>query len=521
LGVLDIRFRQINLEALIGNAAVGLLRRSTRSMMMFLCWILILYGVVKSSASIIQDSLGKFKLSDLPTLKKWEIPMNRFSKHVGRKYKDLDNFDHKRSTYWELKPDFTVHELEWDSEPAKIQLDYNYKHFLEDDGDDDIINPKINNDKKNEIENNLASLKSTKIEKKSLVSKSQDTSSLESLTMDNKKNNNITNQTLVKLTKLNNVEMKTTKVKKLINVKSKDQRNKMSKKEKINKMKKNKRFSKLKHASSSRMRRSLEEDIMESPFSEKTDPLSESPFSDWDNREKRDTLGEIVKKAQLSALQKLDRIDLKLRKLTSKKDTIPGKKDTIPVKKDISPINKNTKNDIMASNKATSAINNKKTEVSVKQNTTTVLNKTKSNVKNQPTAATTAKRNDIPKAITKAGALGDEPSTEAKRSHIRSAISSILDSMKSHNSMIRNENPDHPINVKNEIGHPISVKNEINHPTKEKTNIDLVPSNVARAVAMAMEQLKRDKMWGKVFVHVRPSGQLKVMVQETKKMEEE
>ena len=64
-------------------------------------------------------------------------------------------------------------------------------------------------------------------------------------------------------------------------------------------------------------------------------------------------------------------------------------------------------------------------------------------------------------------------------------------------------------------------RQKIDHPTKEKQNLDQVPTNVARAVAMAMEQLKRDKMWGKVFVHVRPSGQLKVMVQETKKMEEE
>lgn len=46
-------------------------------------------------------------------------------------------------------------------------------------------------------------------------------------------------------------------------------------------------------------------------------------------------------------------------------------------------------------------------------------------------------------------------------------------------------------------------------------------ANVARAVAVAMEQLKRDQMWGKVFVHVRPSGELKVMVQETRKMNDD
>ena len=56
---------------------------------------------------------------------------------------------------------------------------------------------------------------------------------------------------------------------------------------------------------------------------------------------------------------------------------------------------------------------------------------------------------------------------------------------------------------------------------KSKEKVKIVPANVARAVAMAMEQLKRDRMWGKVFVHVLPSGKLKVMVQETKKMPDE
>ena len=56
---------------------------------------------------------------------------------------------------------------------------------------------------------------------------------------------------------------------------------------------------------------------------------------------------------------------------------------------------------------------------------------------------------------------------------------------------------------------------------KPKEKMKIVPANVARAVAMAMEQLKRDRMWGKVFVHVLPSGKLKVMVQETKKMPDE
>lgn len=56
--------------------------------------------------------------------------------------------------------------------------------------------------------------------------------------------------------------------------------------------------------------------------------------------------------------------------------------------------------------------------------------------------------------------------------------------------------------------------------TKDSTT-GINTANVARAVAVAMEQLKRDQMWGKVFVHVRPSGELKVMVQETRKMNDD
>ena len=65
-------------------------------------------------------------------------------------------------------------------------------------------------------------------------------------------------------------------------------------------------------------------------------------------------------------------------------------------------------------------------------------------------------------------------------------------------------------------------RQHISHPVLEnKQSPDSInTANVARAVAVAMEQLKRDKMWGKVFVHVRPTGELKVMVQETRKMEE-
>lgn len=110
------------------------------------------------------------------------------------------------------------------------------------------------------------------------------------------------------------------------------------------------------------------------------------------------------------------------------------------------------------------------------------------------------KKRDLTK---KSGVLGDE--IVMRRNHMKPLIST--------KSIFRDDR------VRND--EITERRQKIDHPTKEKQNLDQVPTNVARAVAMAMEQLKRDKMWGKVFVHVRPSGQLKVMVQETKKMEEE
>ena len=32
---------------------------------------------------------------------------------------------------WELKPDFSANELDWDDDPEKIALDFNYKSFID------------------------------------------------------------------------------------------------------------------------------------------------------------------------------------------------------------------------------------------------------------------------------------------------------------------------------------------------------------------------------------------------------
>ena len=39
--------------------------------------------------------------------------------------------EYKRSVDWELKPDFSANELDWDDDPEKIPLDFNYKSFID------------------------------------------------------------------------------------------------------------------------------------------------------------------------------------------------------------------------------------------------------------------------------------------------------------------------------------------------------------------------------------------------------
>lgn len=125
----------------------------------------------------------------------------------------------------------------------------------------------------------------------------------------------------------------------------------------------------------------------------------------------------------------------------------------------------------------------------------------------------------------KSGELGDEPSKK------------VLNKMKNLNQVQSSMSPSNHVKERNV--NPMALRTptqpalisqrakiespraDIEKPKESKEKMKIMPANVARAVAMAMEQLKRDRMWGKVFVHVLPSGKLKVMVQETKKMPDE
>jgi len=95
-------------------------------------------------AFLFDASTGElFKLSSLPQLKKWEIPSmpQKYALRTGRKFKNIDEVystGRKRSSHWSIEPELNFRELEFEDDAEKIQLDQNYKAFIDDDDDDDI-----------------------------------------------------------------------------------------------------------------------------------------------------------------------------------------------------------------------------------------------------------------------------------------------------------------------------------------------------------------------------------------------
>lgn len=380
----------------------------------------------------------RFKLSDLPVLKKWEIPSNHFAKHIGRKYKDLDQ-EKKRSTYWELKPEFTENELAWDEDPEKVKLDFNYKSFFEDDDDDKISGKKGYIPLEQET-----TYPNFAIGKKSAFFKDVDTAS--------------TGEKLLKKAK------------------------EVSKRRHVEHSQ-----NKKKHAKKSRSRRSLIEEH-DGEEEESVGYLSPSFFLenptdndevDEEIRDKRAAIWSVVRKMQSSQyLQKNKKTSgsepLKKRQLT--KHVVQYPTPFISAKQNVSVVKKS--NIVPKPNKELAS--NRRQKIAI-------INDIE-NAKKTVRSVLESKRK------LKAGELGDEQGIESK--DIRANVQ--------------------PVKTSKDVK-AVSRQNII----RPKTSLNVDPANVARAVSMAMEQLKRDKMWGKVFVHVRPSGQLKVMVQETRRMEDE
>lgn len=75
---------------------------------------------------LLEEKKNALKLSDLPPLKRWEIATTESRDHlgrIGRKYKNLDNDQVKRSHQWEAAADVTPYDLGPAEDPQRVALD--------------------------------------------------------------------------------------------------------------------------------------------------------------------------------------------------------------------------------------------------------------------------------------------------------------------------------------------------------------------------------------------------------------
>ena len=487
--------------------------------------------------------------------------MHHFPKYVGRKHKDLDNLDKKRSYHWELKPDYTTNELDLDEEPAKIKLDFNYKNFFDDD-----------DEARNRLEpNNKGTVSNKKVKKNSIIEQAKINSSFKRSDVKNKnqsvihkykdkkppkdiqkkikdiKNNSgdgcVTKNIIMKYfdsknntdngnssLKVNAIKGKAQSIMNTNPTNANDKDRKVSEndgnKEKTSQKEKGKRIKAIKNNSTydydnihiitkyckrnktknhaphtkvtlvNQTKEPSKSKLFKSKNSEKQKKRRRRFRRSLFVREKSDNESEDEKIIRETLEDDIDRD-----KRNVMLDAIENAVDNFHYEKSkVRKIDERTKrNEISpdAKLKIGKRITypNPKININQQQNLKRVFNKSQSFGQ-----LGALKKRDLTR---KSGVLGDE--IVMRRNRIKPLVStkSIFRDDRMRNDQITER------------------RQKIDHPAKEKQNLDQVPTNVARAVAMAMEQLKRDKMWGKVFVHVRPSGQLKVMVQETKKMEEE
>ena len=366
-----------------------------------------------------------------------------------------------------MKPEFTANELDWDDDPEKVILDFNYKSFFEDD-EEEKKDRKLLTELKNRR-------KDESVKKKSNVHFQKAFSLRGKVKRAHKYN-------------ISSGKVKSTLKYKVYNGSESNVKDLMKYMLITRKKKTNKRKKKLKSDSRRRRRsrRSLveeeEEDEDNNEDEDFQDALDEDN-SDEDNsdeetlRSKRDIMA-ILKKAQTKLAEKLaEKI---------KRNNIPtaNQNKRQNISKHIENNIKGTKGFI--------------TDQQLKLLESNDAVQKKANIKN-------------PKKP-KEGELGDE---QIKQNIVKNIIRTSTETQQEVFPKSKLLMPTAKLFKK-----AIKDAKAVTREKIPKVDMNIVPSNVARAVAMAMEQLKRDRMWGKVFVHVRPSGQLKVMVQETKKMDE-
>lgn len=485
---------------------------------------------------MISDSAEKFKLSSLPQLKKWEIPSmpQKYALRTGRKFKHIDEVfetGRKRGSHWSIKPELNFRELEFEEDAEKMKLDQNYKAFIE---DDDIPNSNA----KQEIQDagKFASLSNQKIgvhEKRSKLSNKKDSNKRDANKKDSNKKDSNKKATKKKLTKTEEDHGKLKNIEKL--------------KSNIGKSKQ------LSGTVGYEERKGIHEDIAATSPSAKVDLLDSSAgqginrFSTADMKSNIQTSNSDALIKKIEAKRSVDTGD-SMEEEISKRSIENNFNVNLMSQRN----NRRGIND--AARKARVAVNdlqNRKPSVTKpvthpvalktgfskegkmqvtdvnKHNKVQQKNIQQKNLQESRDQALKLLRNSANsvKGPMKSGVLGDQPSksfvnkmknsNEVMQANPSSANHVRASSLSPTNSHSFSPTQESQISQRAKIESP---RGEIEKP-KEKMKI--VPANVARAVAMAMEQLKRDRMWGKVFVHVLPSGKLKVMVQETKKMPDE
>ena len=488
--------------------------------------------------------------------------MHHFAKHVGRKHKDLDNLDDKRSYHWELKPDYTTNELDLDEEPAKIKLDFNYKNFFDD--DDEAKNQLEPNNDKGTLSNKKAkknsiteqakinsSLKKSDVKNKnqSVIHKYKDKKSpkhTEKKIKDIKNNsgdgyrdintimkhfgnkNNTDNGNSSPI--VNAIKEKAQSIMNTNSTKANDKERKVNendrKKEKKSQDEKKKQIKAIKNNST------YDYDnihiIMKHKRNKTEDNAAHTKVTSV-NQAKEPSKNKLSK-SKNSEKQKKRRRRFRRSLFVSEKSEDEGEDEKI--------IRKTLENDIER--------NKRNVMLDAIENAVDNFHYERSKVRKFDERT---KRNEIPQdAKLKIGKRTTYPNPKININQLQKSLKRVFNKSQSFGQLgalkkrdltkksgvlgdeiVMRRNHMKPLLSTKSIFRDDKMRNDeiterrqkIDHPAKEKQNLDQVPTNVARAVAMAMEQLKRDKMWGKVFVHVRPSGQLKVMVQETKKMEEE
>ena len=516
----------------------------------------------------------KVRLSDFPVIKRWEIPLK--ANVVGRRHKDLFAENNKKRSFWEAKPQFTLHELEADEDPEKIYMDLHYsRNMLEDDNDDKTL---FTSNKKSTIsstKNTKGQQKEASQQKKKVVAhQSGDKKRLIALkpflsgkhvTIANKKRRKRRHRRSIEsdndekemqdgleeeenLTENNNSE----------NVDSEEEGLTRSSSAFIgeeNSFENNNNDSN--NVEEERVKRSSpsladfyfdqydnndnmeESESINAPKAETDDDTSaeetNQPTGFIESQQKQREDEEVVTNARekrsiitSSNIKQQKNNNNKNKKIASgvmndhkkEKRTSPHEENISKIFKKTGPSSMNSKvhsSSPTGDNKRSTTIAKTSAETTDQQKKAAkaLIQKaffsTSKHGSNRIIPAATPSKNTVRHIIPPSSTMKHIPNVDVK--FVTKSISSNGDNVEM-TSLKKNAD----VGTRQQIAHPLAAETDVKN---EKSSSDSInTANVARAVAVAMEQLKRDKMWGKVFVHVRPTGELKVMVQETKKMDE-